>query len=52
MRIAVFFLSESPRARKTWLGLPDPLAQAEPAENATLRHSDNRRATSSPACAD
>jgi len=49
-RIAVFAsLSESPSARKTWLGLPDPLAQADPAENARVRQSDIRRATSRPA---
>ena len=28
--------SPSPIARSTWLGRPEPLAQAEPAENATL----------------
>ena len=47
MLLAAWALS-SPIARSTWLGRPDPLAQAEPAEKAMSRNSDMRRATSSP----
>src|ERR1700754_532162 len=43
--------SPSPRpiAFRTWLGRPEPLAQAEPAEKAISGSSDISRATSSPA---
>ncbi len=35
-------------ARSTWLGRPDPLAQADPAENMIWRQSLISRATSKP----
>jgi len=40
--------SVRPSARNTWLGLPEPLAQADPAEKAMFRHSDINRAASTP----
>ena len=44
--------SERPSARRTWLGRPEPLAQAEPAEKATSRTSEISRAASMPVAAE